>query len=1382
MSEFYKVSTEGPPPAERAWGSDGRIPFTGLRQLSGEAARAMASSRDVAAAAGSRSIGVEHLAIALLEQRGSVLGRALGAKGLDARVGAEAVRSAFGIGAGGEPAAGEAAPPGPDPWLLASPRLAEARVVEDDVLCVTTVHLLVGATGWSDGLGETLAEAGLGDEVLMGALEELRDAHAGVADRPYIVPRNDPLNRLPGPNTVFFGLDANESGQLEALLSSLPQPITAKAFVAARWRDTPWRWDDLLAAHGCRPEDFDTADPDEEPGRCGLSLEIDEGGPILLLTGDEPGQFTLSAAAARAFWAGAGLAGRAGQRIVSEAIASACLAVRGSSARARLLAHGAPLGELLDPATAVLQGLVYHGAEDVLAVEPVILGSEPLVDLPVASAVAEVDAHVVRRRYVDAVQQALTDPADPEPRFGRSDREIRVGGLRRLRSLSCEIDDALSGQDLSRRLAADARLTARFGLAAAMLGGDATRMARQLHRLGCDAALALRRNDADMLLAKAERLAAADGELDLADAARRRRAELGATFEHPAAAGAAAEARMAFADVGTLADLVLLINDRPWLVSPACGALAEELAAGIDRRGALSDLDLATQRGELVHDLLGELHEDGLDVVHERLARSLGSAPAAELMLGDGAQQMAAEALDAVAEDLESAEALQDFLVRATVAAEHAIDSERAGRWMAMGAMLARHPLAQRDEALIDQAIRALRAALRAAAPGGEVHADAGQTLANVHRSRHLRTRNSADARAAEATLAEAIAGAPGPGPGVAAFAARLLELDLASGEGRPATIAWLSAVARFGHRRLWEGALPDAVADEKDELELSAVDDGLRSEDPYVVEVALDALDDLPQHTGTEVLRARLLMRLERTTGRHNPAAYAEAAAIARGVTRKIMQSAALMVVLTSARVWLEAADASEDPALVAEVDREVTSHIQELLAKASTDDARLEVARRGAAFADLLVEVYLARERHAEAVVAIESSRCQLLNHHLGAADRQRETDASAASARPVDDLRAALGAGGDVAAALDTVTADEPLVYLICNERTAAAYVVRGARDVELVALPGLRRSAVADLALDLKGAERSPAFSGALLSVGKSLWAGVMEPLAAAGLGALDRMRLVPGDLFQFVPLQVAWHPDADAADGRRFAGELWNLTFTPSARVLAFGRSRRTQLRVAHAIAVAPENSLTDLPFAPREVQEVLRAVPGTRVLQGPDATMPGLFNEMRKGHEILHFAGHGISQPVGREQYLMVSDGFAVGLGDLFQAARPGRLAVLSACNSAQPSLEHRDEALSIATGMLAAGYPTVVATSWEVSDLSSTILMARFYRLLAAAGDQVDIAGTLWEAQQWLRHATIGEAAGAFPWISMYVNTDDGAARPFGNPYHWAGPVLYGW
>jgi CHAT domain-containing protein len=100
-------------------------------------------------------------------------------------------------------------------------------------------------------------------------------------------------------------------------------------------------------------------------------------------------------------------------------------------------------------------------------------------------------------------------------------------------------------------------------------------------------------------------------------------------------------------------------------------------------------------------------------------------------------------------------------------------------------------------------------------------------------------------------------------------------------------------------------------------------------------------------------------------------------------------------------------------------------------------------------------------------------------------------------------------------------------------------------------------------------------------------------------------------------------------------------------------------------------------------------------------------------------------------------------------------------LAFLSACQTARGDENLADEAVHLASGMLMAGYPSVIATMWSVVDADAPVIADKVYGQLLKDGkmNHKDAAIALYVAVKELR-AKVGENAFArwVPYIHIGV------------------------
>ena len=174
-----------------------------------------------------------------------------------------------------------------------------------------------------------------------------------------------------------------------------------------------------------------------------------------------------------------------------------------------------------------------------------------------------------------------------------------------------------------------------------------------------------------------------------------------------------------------------------------------------------------------------------------------------------------------------------------------------------------------------------------------------------------------------------------------------------------------------------------------------------------------------------------------------------------------------------------------------------------------------------------------------------------------------------------------------------------------------------------------------------------------------------------------------------------------------------------------------------------------------------------------------------------------HFSTHGVfdfSNP--RLSALTLPGGDRLTLSDLYFAEQPigaPTLVVLSACETALFDVEKNpDEFIGLPTGFIQAGAAGVVATLWQVTDLSSTLLTTKFYQLHLLERQRASQA--LRNAQLWLKNATQVDLTAFVDSLQLNGSIDEAesermhgailetqGAQPFSHPYHRGAWVYFG-
>lgn len=227
--------------------------------------------------------------------------------------------------------------------------------------------------------------------------------------------------------------------------------------------------------------------------------------------------------------------------------------------------------------------------------------------------------------------------------------------------------------------------------------------------------------------------------------------------------------------------------------------------------------------------------------------------------------------------------------------------------------------------------------------------------------------------------------------------------------------------------------------------------------------------------------------------------------------------------------------------------------------------------------------------------------------------------------------------------------------------------------------------------------------------------------------------------------------------------------------------------------------IAVQNPSDDLPYTDIEVSAIKNNFHHKLILGGQQATYKNIVNSpLLSGGNVMHFACHGtynVERPL--ESSLKLANDEKLTLVDIFGLPLDTyRLVVLSACETGfSDTSSLTDEYTGFGGGFLFGGAKCVLNTLWAIDDISSSILMIRFYELLAQEMNKeinisdISLAKILCETQRWLKSISGGEFV---TWISskikdMEIDHTQRAhfevkkkewvqdPKPFSNPIYWA-------
>ena len=288
---------------------------------------------------------------------------------------------------------------------------------------------------------------------------------------------------------------------------------------------------------------------------------------------------------------------------------------------------------------------------------------------------------------------------------------------------------------------------------------------------------------------------------------------------------------------------------------------------------------------------------------------------------------------------------------------------------------------------------------------------------------------------------------------------------------------------------------------------------------------------------------------------------------------------------------------------------------------------------------------------------------------------------------------------------------------------------------------------------------------------------------------------NQLVLIPHRWLHLLPLHILPLPDQQnkCLLDKFEAG----IRYAPSSQLLQLNQNKQQKSDLISLFAV--QDPTSNLKYANLEVEAIKSFFRSTEVLVKNEATEVRIkTSESLQSARYSHFACHGefnLQFPLESALILAEDEGSEdarLTLAEIFGLSlNRCRLVTLSACETGLTDPKSlSDEYISLPSGFLYAGSSSVVSSLWTVNDLSTAVLMIKFYQNLHQ-GNSVAVA--LNQAQLWLRDVTKAELK---KWIEknqlslkpevishrkliQILNSDQSFPldrnHPFREPFYWA-------
>jgi len=265
----------------------------------------------------------------------------------------------------------------------------------------------------------------------------------------------------------------------------------------------------------------------------------------------------------------------------------------------------------------------------------------------------------------------------------------------------------------------------------------------------------------------------------------------------------------------------------------------------------------------------------------------------------------------------------------------------------------------------------------------------------------------------------------------------------------------------------------------------------------------------------------------------------------------------------------------------------------------------------------------------------------------------------------------------------------------------------------------------------------------------------------------------------------------------------FSDNLFTITYLPSIQAGIDRLDRKPSPSMSLLLVESPDPLL----FAEIEAPAIANFHLNCNTISSSQATTDNLKEALQQAADIFHFTGHAYHNTEQPSQSALILKNKQpltsqeIAKFDL----KSYYLVCLSACETGITGKEELiDEFVGLASSFLAAGAVYALSTLWRADEISSGLMMIRFYQILneQRCPNKLHPALALKEAQKWLRTITYSELSNWYLELSEIIKDNSGCSKdlideanlirrdsakiesdkpPYADLYHWAGFTITG-